>query len=53
MEGVIEAYKRDADRTLIRENLRLTPEPRARELIALLEANEEFRRAGQVLEGSG
>ena len=26
-DPVIEAYKKDVDRTLIRENLKLTPEP--------------------------
>ncbi len=49
MDAVIEAYKRDVDRTLLRENLKLSPEERARELMALLRAAEEFQRAGQAL----
>lgn len=48
MDGVIEAFKRDVDRTLLRENLKLTPEERVRELMALLAAAEEFRRAGET-----
>lgn len=51
MEAVIEAYKRDVDRTLLRENLKLSPEERVRELMALLEAAEEFQRAGRALRG--
>ena len=31
-DPVIEAYKKDVDRTLIRENLKLTPEQRVRKL---------------------
>ena len=46
MDSVIEALKRDVDRTLLRENLRLTPEERVLELMALLRAAEEFRQAG-------
>ena len=49
MDEIIELYKRDVDRTLLRENLKLTPEQRARELMALLAAAEEFARAGRAL----
>jgi len=52
MDAVIAAYKRDVDRTLLRENLRLTPDQRARELMELLSAAEEFQRAGAVLRAS-
>lgn len=45
----IQAYLKDVDRTLLRENLRLSPEGRVRELIALLAAAEEFERAGRRL----
>jgi len=52
-DPVIEAYKRGVDRTLLRENLRLTPEQRVMELMSLLRAAEAFRRAGRALrEGS-
>ncbi len=50
MDGIIEAYKRDVDRTLLRENLKLSPEERVRELMALLEASKEFQRAGRALQ---
>ena len=52
MEEIIEIYKQEVDRTLLRENLRLTPEERVRELMALLEAAEEFARAGRELRRS-
>jgi hypothetical protein len=43
---VIEAYKKDVDRTLLRENLKLTVEERFLELMALQRAAEEMQRAG-------
>lgn len=43
----IEAYKRDVDRTLLRENLRLTPDERVRKMIAALRLAEEVGRAGR------
>jgi len=42
---VIEAYKKDVDRTLIRENLKLTHDERLRKMIAMLEFIEEIRRS--------
>ncbi len=45
-DPVIEAYKRDVDRTLIRENLKLSPEQRVLMLIELQRFAEELRRAG-------
>jgi hypothetical protein len=51
MDPVIEALKRDIDRTILRENLRRTPEQRVLELMELLRAAEEFARAGRVLRG--
>jgi hypothetical protein len=44
---VIEAYKRDVDRTLLRENLKKTPEQRLRDLQSFHEFTEELRRAGR------
>jgi hypothetical protein len=44
-DPVIEAYKKDVDRTLIRENLKLTPEQRIEKLINLLRFQEELRGA--------
>ena len=47
MDPVIEAYKKDIDRTLLRENLRLTVEERLRNLMKLQQLSEELRRAGR------
>ncbi len=46
-DPVIEAYKKDIDRTLLRENLKRTPEERIRNLMQLQRVAEELRRAGQ------
>lgn len=46
-DPVIEAYKRDIDRTLLRENLKLTVEQRFLKLMALQQFATELRRAGQ------
>lgn len=45
MDPIIEVYKRDVDRTLIRENLRLTVDQRLANLEALLRDAEEIRDA--------
>ena len=44
-DPVVERYKQDVDRTLLRENLKKTPDQRIRDMIALLEFNQEARRA--------
>jgi hypothetical protein len=44
---VVEAYKKDIDRTLIRENLKLTVEERFLRAMALQRFAEELRRAGR------
>ena len=46
-DPVIEAYKKDVDRTLIRENLKLTAEQRLRKLMALQRFAKELRKAGR------
>lgn len=46
-DPVVEAYKKDIDRTLIRENLKLTVEERFRKAMALARFAEELRRAGR------
>ena len=46
-DPVIEAYKADVDRTLLRENLKLTPEERILKLGELQRFAEESRRAGK------
>ncbi|MGH9944064.1 MAG: hypothetical protein ACRD9R_17100 [Pyrinomonadaceae bacterium] len=50
-DPVIEAYKRDVDRTLIRENLRRTVEERFEQLRRLQEFAEELRRVAREREG--
>lgn len=47
LDRVIELYKRDVDLTLLRENLRLTPEERLRRLMELQRFAEELQRAGK------
>jgi len=44
-DPVIEAYKKDIDRTLLRENLRLTVEQRFKNLEALQRFANALRRA--------
>lgn len=46
-DPVIEAYKRDIDRTLIRENLKLTVTERFENAMALQKFAEELKRAGR------
>ena len=46
-DPVIEAYKKHVDRTLIRENLKLTVRQRFEKLMALQQFAEEMRRAGR------
>jgi hypothetical protein len=41
----IEAYKKDVDRSLLRENLRLTTAERIEKMIAVLAFTEELRRS--------
>ncbi len=46
LDPVIEAYKKDVDRTLLRRNLNLTIEERFAELMELQKFAEELQRAG-------
>ena len=50
-DPIIEAYKSGVDRTLIRENLKLTVEQRFERLMALQRSAEELRRAGRAAFG--
>lgn len=49
-DPVIEAYKRDIDRSLLRRNLKLTVEERFLKLMELQRFAAELRRAGQRAE---
>ena len=44
-DPVIERYKADIDRTLLRENLKLTPEQRLQKLAAFLSSIDALRVA--------
>ena len=46
-DRVIDAYKKDVDVTLIRENLRLTVDQRFQQLMKLQQFAEDLRRAGR------
>ncbi|MEO7083831.1 MAG: hypothetical protein ABI442_20285 [Gemmatimonadaceae bacterium] len=48
LDAVVEAYKRDIDRTLLRENLRKTVEERVRALMALQRFAVAARAAGRA-----
>jgi len=50
-DPVIEAYKKDLDRSLLRENLRRTPAERLENLVALQRFFAEVRRAGRAARG--
>jgi hypothetical protein len=45
----VSGYVRDVDRTLLRENLKLTFEQRAQKHLRVLQMVEELRRAGKNL----
>ena len=47
LDAEIEAYKKDVDVTLIRENLRLTVDQRFQQLMKLHQFAEELQRAGR------
>lgn len=48
VDPVIEVYKKDVDRTLLRENLKLTPQQRSEQLVRFLAAIAEVRRAEEA-----
>ncbi len=46
-DPVIEVYKKDVDRTLLRENLRLTPQQRIEKLVSFMRSLERLRDAAR------
>ena len=46
-DPVVEAYKKDIDRTLLRENLKLTPDARFRKFQSFAVYARELREAGR------
>ena len=51
-DPVVEAYKKDIDRTLFRENLKLTVEERFLKAMEHMRFAEELRRAGREARSS-
>jgi hypothetical protein len=47
VDPVVEAYKKDIDRTLIRETLKLSVEDRFRDAMRVARFADEMRRAGR------
>ena len=47
-DPVIEAYKKDIDRTMLRENLKKTVQERVDAFLDFMKAREEFQRAGEA-----
>jgi len=47
MDAIVEVYKQDVDRTLLRKNLRLTPEQRIRQAQRVAERAAAVRAAGR------
>lgn len=47
LDPVIEAYKKDIDRTLLRENLKLTPSQRLEKLQQFMKGMSELRGAAR------
>jgi len=47
MQAIIEAYKKDVDRTLLRENLKLTPQQRFDKFHAVMRNLMAIRAAGE------
>jgi len=50
-DPVIDVYKKDVDRTLLRENLKLSVEERFRKHMQFQRFAEELRRAGREATG--
>ena len=44
VDPVVEVYKKDVDRTLLRRNLKLTPSERAEQLVTFMEFVAELRK---------
>jgi hypothetical protein len=53
IDDIIDVYRQSIDFTLVRENLKKTPEERVRALQELQRAAEELQRAGRKARGEG
>lgn len=47
-DPVTEYFKRDVDRTLLREHLKLTPQQRLEKLVAFMRSIEKLRQARRL-----
>ena len=47
-DPVVQAYMRDVDRSLLRENLKLTPAERLQKLVRFSSFTSELRKAGKA-----
>ena len=47
IDDVLDVYKRDIDRTLLREALEMTPDQRVRKMVELVRFTENLREAGK------
>jgi hypothetical protein len=52
-DRVVETYKKDIDRTLLIENLKLTPQERSQKFEDFMKFLEEVRKAGRQMRGEG
>ena len=50
-DPVIEAYKKDVDRTLLRENLKLSPQERSEKFVSFMKGIRELRRVAAREQG--
>jgi hypothetical protein len=48
MQAIIEAFKKDVDRTLLRENLKLTPQKRFDKFTAVMKNLMAIQAAGEL-----
>lgn len=53
IQAVIKVYKKDVDKTLIRQNLELTVEERLLNLEKFVQFADELRKAGKLLQPTG
>lgn len=53
VDPVVECYKKDVDRTILRENLKLSVQERADQFMQFMRFAEELRRAGELARAAG
>jgi hypothetical protein len=53
IDPVVECYKKDVDRTIIRENLKLTVQQRVDRFMEFMRFAEQLRKAGEQARQTG